>query len=132
MTLPAEFAIEDAPLGAVPGVRLHGELDLATAPQLTDTLDDVVRVTDGALVVDLGDVEFLDSSTIAVLIHVRALLARAERDLVIVCPHGPIRRVLELTGVSDLFALFASREAAEQALVPAGGARRTRAAATPM
>ncbi len=36
----------------------------------------------------------------------------------LVCPHGPIRRVFELTGVSDLFALFGSREAAEDALVP--------------
>ena len=118
MSLPAEFAVEDAPLGAVPGVRLHGELDLHTAPLLTDTLDDIVRVTEGALVIDLGDVDFLDSSTIAVLMHARALLAREDRDLVLVCPHGPIRRVFELTGVSDLFALFGSREAAEEALVP--------------
>ena len=50
--------------------------------------------------------------------HARALLAREDRDLVLVCPHGPIRRVFELTGVSDLFALFGSREAAEEALVP--------------
>ena len=118
MSLPAEFAVEDAPLGVVPGVRLHGELDLHTAPLLTDTLDDIVRVTEGALVIDLVDVDFLDSSTIAVLLHTRALLAREGRDLVLVCPDGPIRRVFELTGVSDLFALFGSRGAAEEALVP--------------
>ena len=123
MSLPPEFAIEDAPLGAVPGVRLHGELDLHTAPQLTDSLDDIIRTTDGAFVVDLDDVAFLDSSTIAVLLHARALLGRADRDLVLVCRHGPIRRVFELTGVSDLFCLFPSRAAAEAALVPVAVAR---------
>ena len=43
MTTFPQFAIEDAPLGAVPGVRLHGELDVHTAPELTATLDDIVR-----------------------------------------------------------------------------------------
>ncbi len=118
MSLPPEFAVEDAPLGEVPGVRLHGELDLHTAPLLTDTLDDHIRATCGAFVVDLGEVAFLDSSTISALLRARALLGQEDRDLVLVCPPGRIRRVFELTGVSEMFALFASREAAGGALVP--------------
>ena len=118
MILPTEFAIEDAPLHGAPGVRLHGELDLAAAPPLSDALDDRIRDSAGAFVVDLSAVEFLDSSTLSVLLRARALLGREGRDLALVCPPGPIRRVFELTGVSDLFALFGSREAAAAALVP--------------
>jgi hypothetical protein len=35
-----------------------------------------------------------------------------------VCPFGRVRRVFELAGVSEMFALYASREAALAALVP--------------
>ena len=69
--------------------------------------------------VDLCDVDFLDSSAINVLLRARAQLGRRDRALVIVCPHGPVRRVFELAGVSDLFTLFPSRAAAAAALVPA-------------
>ena len=67
---------------------------------------------------DLCDVTFLDSSAINVLLRARAQLGRRDRQLVVVCPHGPVRRVFELAGVSDLFALFESRAEAAAALVP--------------
>ena len=48
----------------------------------------------------------------------RAVLGRQDRQLVVVCPYGPSRRVFELAGISDLFAMFRSRAAAAAALVP--------------
>jgi len=69
-------------------------------------------------VVDLCDVRFLDSSGVSVLLHARAVLGRDERDLVVVCPPGPVRRILELTGIDDLFAMFDSRDAAAASLQP--------------
>ena len=37
----------------------------------------------------------------------------------VVCPPGPVRRLFEIAGVMDLLALFGSRDAAAEALVPA-------------
>jgi len=37
---------------------------------------------------------------------------------VVVCPPGPVRRVLEIIGVVDMLAPFATREEAAAALVP--------------
>jgi anti-anti-sigma factor len=68
------------------------------------------------LVLDLGGVGFLDSSGINVLLRVRALLGREERILALVCPPGPVHRVLELAGIDDLFALYSTREDAARAL----------------
>ena len=48
----------------------------------------------------------------------RGLLGREDRELAVVCPHGPVRRVFELSGLSDLFTLYGSREEAVAALVP--------------
>ena len=57
-----------------PGLAVRGEVDLATAPALEDALADAIRESDGALVVDLSGVEFLDSSGLKVLLRARALL----------------------------------------------------------
>ena len=73
----------------------------------------------GAFVIDLSDLDFIDSTGLHVLLRARGLLGREDRQLAVVCPHGPVRRVFELSGVSELFALYGSREEAVAALVPA-------------
>ena len=52
------------------------------------------------------------------LLRARGLLSREDRELAVVCPFGPVRRALELSGISELFALYASRDDACAALVP--------------
>jgi anti-sigma B factor antagonist len=115
----SELHLEPAQISGAPGVAVRGELDMGTAPQLEEALDSAVAATVGAFVIDLCDVSFLDSTAISVLMRARALLGRADRTLVVVCPPGSARRVFELAGIEDLFALFGSRDAAAQALVPA-------------
>jgi anti-sigma B factor antagonist len=109
--------VVDAGLQA-PGVALRGEIDIATVPSLERALDTAIRNSRGAFVLDLSDVEFLDSTGLHVLLRARALLAREDRALAVVCPSGPVRRLFEVAGIADLLFLFASREDAAAALVP--------------
>ena len=101
-----------------PAFAVRGDVDLATAPGLEEELEAAVRDSVGALVVDLTDVSFIDSTGLQVLLRIRGLLGREDRALALVCPHGPVRRVFELAGVSDVFALYPTRDAAAAALVP--------------
>ena len=71
------------------------------------------------MVLDFSDLEFLDSSGLRVVLRARASLARDERHLAIVCPPGPVRRLIDLAGVADLFFLYDSRADVNAALVPA-------------
>jgi anti-sigma B factor antagonist len=103
-------------VGGATGVAVGGELDLSTAPLLAEALDAAIRETAGTFVVDLTHVAFVDSTGVNVLLRARAALGRADREIVVVCPPGRVRRVLELTGVDDLFATYGTREAAAAAL----------------
>jgi anti-anti-sigma factor len=98
---------------------VSGEVDISTATELTESLEAAMRDSVGAFVVDLCDVDFLDSSGVNVLLRARAVLGQAERTLVIVCPPGAARRIFEVAGIADLLALFASRDEAADALQPA-------------
>jgi anti-sigma B factor antagonist len=110
------FAVVDLALGEVAGVAVRGELELVTAPDLTAALDDAIRRSSGPFIVDLTTVDFLDSSGISCLVRARALLGREDRTLGLVCPPGSVRRVLEIAGIDELVALYASREELARAL----------------
>ena len=113
------FDVEDAGLGDAPGVVVRGEVDIAVVETLEAAIDAAIRDSVGAFIIDLSDLEFIESTGLHVLLRARGLLSREDRQLAVVCPFGPVRRVLELAGISELFTLYPSREEALSALVPA-------------
>jgi anti-sigma B factor antagonist len=115
------LGIKSRPLRGAPCVALSGELDIAEVPRLERALDDAIAGSVGAFLVDMGELDFLYSSGIRLLLRARAMLARQDRTIVLVCPAGPVRRALDVTGVADLFTIYSSRDGAASALVPARG-----------
>ena len=114
-----ELWVKDAPLTGAPGVTVRGEVDMANAADLQAALEAALADGAGVFVVDLSEVTFLDSSGINVLLRTRALLGRAERELVLICPPGPVLRVLEIVRLVPLIPTFPRREAASRHLVRA-------------
>jgi len=89
-------ALEISPLTGVAGLRVEGELDLATAPLLMEALVDLGSERDVHL--DLALLTFLDSSGL----HAIVALARSfdgNRSVVLVNPSTAVRRILEITGI---------------------------------
>ena len=116
---PRACGVEGADLYGAPGVAIHGEVDFSAVPSLVAALDAAIRDSAGAFVIDLSEVEFLDSRGLSALMRARAMLGREERALAVVCPAGPVRRLFEVAGVADLFFLYGSRDEAAAAPVPA-------------
>ena len=93
-------------------VRVTGEIDIRTAPELRDVL---ARLLDGGterLVVDLEGVEFLDSTALSVMVGAHKRLVRKGSGLVLVCTRDPILRVLTVTGLSRVFTVHDGLDAA--------------------
>ena len=116
---PRRFEVVDARLQKAPAVAVRGEIDIAAVPAMELALDGAIRDSAGAFVLDLCEVTFLDSSGLRLILRARALLAREDRALAIVCPPGPVRRLFEEAGIADLLFLYASPAEAASALVPA-------------
>jgi anti-anti-sigma factor len=91
-----------------------GELDLATAPSLTAALQAALASGAREIWIDLSGVTFMDSSGLHALLAVRDRLHHDGRRLAVIAPSGPVRRLLELTGVDRILAVFADRSSAHQ------------------
>ena len=86
-------------------VEIRGELDVLTTPRLAGELNTLVRRSDADLVVDLRQAEFIDSAGLQILLATQRRLTQASRKLTVLCDEGPVRRVIELTRLTDLLGL---------------------------
>ena len=92
-------------VGAAWVVRLAGELDLYNASAVREALFDACA--DGPperVVVDLSEVEFLDSTTLGVLIEARTRLPNRDAFL-LAAPGLETRRALQISGLDRHFSI---------------------------
>jgi anti-sigma B factor antagonist len=83
-------------------VRLGGELDLYNAAQVRTALDDARAQFPERIVVDLGEVVFIDSTALGVLIETRTKLVNRD-GLLLAAPGLETRRALQISGLDKLF-----------------------------
>lgn len=95
-----DLKLESKVTGDAASVIVRGEVDMATAPQLREELTGLVDAGVTTLVLDCRELQFLDSSGIGVLIAVHKLLDNSG-SLTLEAPPAHVRKVLDLTGVSD-------------------------------
>ena len=81
-------------------VHLVGELDLYNAPEVRRALLDVCAEVPERLVVDLEEVEFVDSTALGVLIEARSRLAN-RRSFLLAAPGLETHRALQISGLDQ-------------------------------
>ena len=87
-------------------VRVGGEIDLETAPQLGDHALEALRDVSPHLVIDLSDVTFMDSTGLKVLVTVRQRADLAGGSLAVTGASRTVLRLLSLTGLDQAFPLY--------------------------
>ena len=91
-----------------PVVSVAGELDLTTAPELLQALTSLVDDGRRYLVVDLARLEFCDSSGLSVLVRVKNRLDEVGGEVALATPTPIVERVLEVSGLAEVFGTYRS------------------------
>lgn len=107
-----QLEIREEPSDGARVLALTGELDIATSPSLDDRLDAIIDRGAGNLIVDLSSLAFMDSMGLQVLLRARRRLGRQARQLALVCPPGPILRLLVVTNLDSAFSVHPDRDSA--------------------
>jgi anti-anti-sigma factor len=77
-------------------VAVAGEVDMATAPRLAETL---VQFANGSVTVDLSNVTFIDSSGLHALIAAQRHIERRHSRLIMQGVTSNIRQLFEISGL---------------------------------
>src|SRR4051812_36427894 len=93
-------------------LEVAGEIDVYTAPQLRERLIAVVEGGARQVIVDLGRVEFLDSTGLGVLVGALKRLRVVGGELRLVCAQERLLKIFRITGLDRVFDLYDSVETA--------------------
>jgi anti-sigma B factor antagonist len=88
-------------------VKLAGELDLYNAAAVRAALEEATAASPQRLVVDLSEVEFIDSTALGVLIEARKKLSN-RRSFLLAAPTLETQRALEISGLDRHFTVHDS------------------------
>ena len=88
-------------------VRVSGELDMIGAPALERELHRLLSQRLQTVILDLTDVEFIDSLGLACLIKVTRRSREDGDRLRMIKPRGHVADVLHTTGIDDVLPLIA-------------------------
>ncbi len=91
-------------------VTVSGELDLASSPALEHELDRVVASNAALVIVDLRDLEFMDSTGLSVLIRAHQRAEEHGQRFGLVRGSQQVQRLLSLTGVAERLTLVDTPE----------------------
>ncbi|WP_252975141.1 STAS domain-containing protein [Janibacter melonis] len=99
-------------------VHCTGEIDVSTASQLRDAVQQVILGGSRSVAIDMTGVSFMDSTGLGVVVGRLKTLRREGGTLTIAATADRVRRVFEITGLDKVFVLYrdpadAARAAAE-------------------
>ena len=117
MGVSMDLSLETKEMNGHAVVAVSGEVDVFTAPKLREQLIDLVDQGSYNIVVDLSDVEFLDSTGLGVLVAGLKRVKTHEGTLKIVSTKDKILKIFRITGLTRIFPIY---DSADEAVSDAG------------
>ena len=93
-------------------LAIEGEVDVYTSPQLKQDITQLAEKGVKHLIINLSQVEYLDSTGLGVLIGGLKRLRENEGNMALVGPGMRISRIFEITGLDKIFDIYPSEEEA--------------------
>ena len=100
-------------------ITIHGDLDIVTSPQLDECLT-VAQSSHNRIILDLADVDFLDTSALAVIVGHWKKAEAAGGSLALAGARYRYTKTLWITGLADRLPMYET--VAEAVAACAGGA----------
>jgi len=97
-------------------VSVGGEIDVYTAPKLREQIVQLVEDGQYHLVIDMEDVEFLDSTGLGVLVGGLKRVRAHDGTLCLVCTQERILKIFRITGLTKVFPIHSTVAEAVEAV----------------
>jgi len=111
-----EFEVKVRTEDEIGVVQLIGEVDVFTTPKAKEAMLGLIKQGVVKIAINLQDTEYLDSTGLGALVGVLKRAREHQGDVHLVNPTDRIRRVLEITGLIQVFTINNSEEEAIKAL----------------
>jgi anti-sigma B factor antagonist len=94
---------------AAAAITVHGELDMLTVPELRTALSSEIDAGTTKIVLDLTDVGFIDSVSLAAIVNAKRRLGADGGFAVVIAPESYTMLIFEIGGMDSVVEIFATR-----------------------
>jgi len=107
------FITENTPIDGGRLLALTGEVDFSKAPELRQSLMDVISAeSPRKLVIDMAGISYMDSSGVATLVEAMQAQRKGQRAMVLCGLQPRVRSVFEISRLDSVFTIVDSRDEA--------------------
>jgi len=93
-------------------IAVRGEVHVSTAPEFSERLNDAIAKGMTGVVIDMTDVEFIDSTGLSVLLNALRRVTRQQGSLALAVSNPTVLRLFEITRLDSTFDIAPDRDAA--------------------
>jgi anti-sigma B factor antagonist len=104
--------ISTSQINAISVLELAGRFDIYTAPEVKDWLVQATQKIPANIVIDLSQVDFIDSTALATLIQGSKQARTNQGNICLSGLRPSVRMVLELTRLDQVFEIYNKKEEA--------------------
>lgn len=90
-------------------IKLNGEIDIYNAPDLKESLTELIEERQGDIIIDCEDLKYIDSTGLGVLISILKKVKGYDGVIKIVNLKPYINKIFNITGLDKIFILEAQR-----------------------
>ena len=103
-------------------ISVGGEIHVSTAPEFQRRLDEAISRGKTAVVLDLSEVEFIDSTGLSVILNGLRRVTRQRGRMALVCTNPTVLRLFEITRLDTTFDIHPTRDEALESVRGYNGA----------
>lgn len=92
------------------GIKIIGEVDICTVDEFRAAIEALIDHGGDRIVLDLTEMDYIDSTGIGILIELRKKSIEKEQETVLYGAKKNVVRLLDLTGVSQIFKMVEREE----------------------
>jgi anti-sigma B factor antagonist len=107
-----DLSLSESVVGSQLVVGVRGEVDLHSAAELRDRLMSSLAQTNSAVVVDLSQLDFIDSTGLGALVAGRNHAAETNSTFRLVCSSERLLKLFRITGLDTIFDIYPTLDAA--------------------
>jgi len=109
---PSSVHIEHATHAGHTVLKLSGDVDLRSVPQLRESLADAIQRPGQHILIDLSGVPYMDSSGVGTLVFIKREVERRNGTVALVGLQPRVRGVFEITHLDAFFEIYDSLDEA--------------------
>lgn len=109
---PMPISVSTSEAGEVHIVHVRGEIDVTSAAVLRDALESLIVDGRRRLTLDLGQVTFMDSTGLGIIVGRLKKIARYGGTMTVAAHHERVLRVFSITGLDQLLDIHPDLEGA--------------------